>query len=75
MQGPGIVGPDGIGGPDNPQLIFSCDREYKTQGAIPFRDEAMNGQFHRSDSTDLSPSLRVRLWIGLIQFGDDAFNT
>lgn len=75
MQGLGIVRPDGIGGSDNPQLIVSCDREYKTQGAIAFRDEAMDAKFHRSDATYLSPSLRVRLWIGLIQLGHDAFNT
>ena len=75
MQRLGVVGPNGICGSDNPRLIFSCDREYKTQGAIALRDETMDGKLHRSDATDLPPSLGVGLWIGLIQFGYDAFNT
>ena len=74
MQDLGIVGPDGVRTSDDPQLIIRGNREDKTQGAIALGDEAMDVKFHRSNATYLSPSLGVRLWIRLIQFGDDAFN-
>jgi hypothetical protein len=74
MQDLGIVGPDGVRSSDDPQLIICGNREDKTQGAIALGDEALDVKFHRSKATYLSPSLGVRLWIGLIQFGYDAFN-
>src|SRR5437870_9696437 len=69
-----MVGADGVGRSNDPEVIPCADSQNQTEGAVVLRDEAVNFELCRDHAAHLSPPLGLRRWVGLVLLGYHAFD-
>src|SRR5437868_12691484 len=69
-----MVGADGVGRSNDPEVIPCAGCQNQTERAVVLRDETVNFELGRDHATHLSPPLGLRLWVGLVLLGYNAFD-